>query len=109
MVVTTFFIFLTLFFLGCTSYFVRKECEKMNWYQTGFDIALRGDRISNDDKVSQCRKVEAEISESQLDTGFKAGMNRYCMPDTVYQTGKSGELFNTEFCDTSNISLLHGR
>lgn len=97
---------LTIFLLSCTSYFVRKDCESMNWYQTGFDIALRGDRISNDEKVNQCRKVEAEISESQLDTGFKAGMSRYCMPDTVYQTGKSGELFNTEFCDSSNMSLL---
>ena len=97
---------LTFIYSSCTSYFVRKECEQMNWYQTGFDIALRGDRISNDEKVSKCRKVEAEISESQLDTGFKAGMNRYCMPDTVYQTGKSGELFNAEFCDSSNMSLL---
>ncbi len=102
----TAFALLTLFLFSCTSYFVRKECESMNWYQTGYDIALRGDRISNDGKVSQCRKVEAEISESQLDTGFKAGMSRYCMPDTVYQTGKAGELFNTEFCDSSNMGLL---
>lgn len=97
---------LSSFLFSCTSYFVRKECESMNWYQTGYDIALRGERISNDSKVNECRKVEAEISESQLDTGFKAGMSRYCMPDTVFQTGKSGELFNAEFCDSSNMSLL---
>jgi hypothetical protein len=97
------------FFFSCTSYFVRKECESLNWYQTGFDIALRGDRISNDNKVNQCRKVEAEISESQLDNGFKAGMSRYCQPDTVYQTGKSGETVNTEFCDSSNMGLLQKR
>lgn len=105
-------IFLTIiiqFFFSCTSYFVRKECESLNWYQTGFDIALRGDRISNDEKVSQCRKVEAEISESQLDNGFKAGMSRYCQPETVYQTGKSGDTFNTEFCDSSNMGLLQKR
>jgi hypothetical protein len=94
---------------SCASYFTRKECEKLNWYQVGFDAALRGDRISNDDVVSKCRKADAEISESQLDVGFKAGMNRYCQPDGVFQTGKSGELFNTEFCEPGQISFLRKR
>jgi hypothetical protein len=97
---------LAFFVASCASYFTRKECEKLNWYQVGYDAALRGDRISNDDQVSKCRKAEAEISESQLDVGFKAGMSRYCQPDGVFQTGKSGDLFNTDFCEPGQLSLL---
>lgn len=105
------FIVLALAFVlsSCASYFVRKECEKLNWYQVGYDAALRGERISNDETVNKCRKAEAEISESQLDVGFKAGMSRYCQPDGVFQTGKSGELFNSDFCEPGQISFLRKR
>jgi hypothetical protein len=99
-------LFSTLFLASCTSYFVRKDCEKKNWYQIGYDAALRGDRISNDDIVNTCRKVEADISESQLDVGFKAGMSRYCQVDGVFQTGKNGDLFNSDFCDPGQLSML---
>jgi hypothetical protein len=94
---------------SCANYFVKKDCEKKNWYQIGYDAALRGDRISNDEAVSVCRKAEAEISESQLDVGFKAGMSRYCQADGVFQTGKSGELFNTDFCEPGQLSMLKQR
>ena len=98
-----------LFLSSCSSYMIRKECEKLNWYQVGYDAAMRGDRISNDDQVSRCRKADAEMSESQLDVGFKAGMSKYCQPDTVFQTGKNGDLFNTDFCDSSQASLLRAK
>ncbi len=91
---------------SCTSYFIRKDCEKLNWYQVGYDAALRGERISNDAHVNQCRKVEAEISESQLDLGFKAGMGRYCQAEGAYQTGRAGETFNTEFCESNQLPML---
>jgi hypothetical protein len=94
---------------SCANYFVKKDCEKKNWYQVGYDAALRGDRISNDETVSVCRKAEAEISESQLDVGFKAGMSRYCQPDGVFQTGKSGDLFNTDFCEPGQLSMLKAK
>jgi len=99
----------SLFLSSCVSYFVRKDCEKKNWYQIGYDAAIRGDRISNDEAVSTCRKVEAEISESQLDVGFKAGMSRYCQPDGVFQTGKNGDLFNSDFCEPGQLSMLRQR
>jgi hypothetical protein len=91
---------------GCSSYFIKKDCERLNWYQVGYDSALRGERISNDAHVSKCRKVEAEISESQLDLGFKAGMGRYCQPDGAFQTGRGGELFNNDFCDSQTLPQL---
>lgn len=94
---------------SCANYFIRKNCESLNWYQVGQDIAMRGERVSGDEQVSQCRKVEAEMSESDLDRGFKAGMSKYCQPETVFQTGKSGELFNPDLCDTSNMGLLQKR
>ena len=65
-----FFLIGVLFFSSCANYFMRQQCEKYNWYQLGYDAAMRGERISNDEKVNACRKAEAEISESQLDVGF---------------------------------------
>lgn len=100
---------LALLLSSCASYFVRQECNKLNWYQVGFDAAMRGERISNDDRVGKCRKAEAEISEQQLDTGWKAGMSRYCQPDGVFQTGKNGDLFNTDFCEQGQLSMLRKR
>ena len=94
---------------SCSSYMIRQECEKLNWYQVGYDAAMRGERISNDDSVSRCRKADAEMSETQLDVGFKAGMSKYGQPDTVFQTGKNGDLFNTDFCDGGQANVLRSR
>ena len=74
-----------LFLTSCANFFIRQECEKINWYQYGQDIAMRGDRVSNDDMVNKCRKAEAEMSESKLDQGFKAGMSRYCQPEPLFK------------------------
>ncbi len=95
-----------LFLSSCTNFFIRQECDKLNWYQLGYDAALRGERISNDQQVNRCRRAEAEISDSQLDVGFKAGMSRYCQPETAYQTGKQGDTLNSDFCETNLIGLL---
>jgi hypothetical protein len=99
-------VILFVLFSGCANFFIRQECQKLNWYQLGYDAALRGDRISNDPQINRCRKAEAEISESQLDVGFKAGMSRYCQPETAYQTGKQGDTLNSDFCDSNIIGLL---
>lgn len=101
-----YFFLLTILLSGCANFFIRQECEKQNWYQLGYDAALRGERISNDAQVSRCRKAEAEISESQLDVGFKAGMSRYCQPETAFQTGRQGDTLNSDFCDTNILNLL---
>ena len=94
---------------SCASYMMRQQCEKINWYQHGQEVAMRGDRISNDEMVNSCRKAEAEISESKLDQGFKDGMNRYCQPDTVFQTGKTGEFLNMDLCDPGQMGTLKKR
>ncbi len=94
-------------FSGCANFFIRQQCNKLNWYQLGYDAALRGERISNDPQVNQCRKAEADISESQLDVGFKAGMSRYCQPETAFQTGKQGDTLNSDFCESNLLGLLN--
>lgn len=104
-----FLILCALGFSGCASYFLRKNCESKNWYQHGYDLAMRGQRINSDDFVLQCRKAEAEISESQLDTGFKAGMANYCKPDVVFQTGRNGEVLNFDFCEPGQAKILRAR
>lgn len=94
---------------GCASYFKRKECEAKNWYQYGYDLAMKGVRISNDDFVQDCRKAEAEFSEAQLDNGFKAGMSNYCKPEVVFQTGRNGEHINMDLCDPGQGKFLRAR
>lgn len=91
---------------SCSSYFKRKDCEKVNWYDYGFNVAMSGKRLSNDNFILECKKVEAEMSESQLDLGFKAGMSNYCKPEVVLSTGKKGEFFNAEFCDPGQAKFL---
>ena len=84
---------------GCASYFKRKECEKTNWYQHGHNVAMTGKRLDADDFVKQCQKVEADVSFTELDTGFKAGMSKYCTGDNVFQVGKAGKPFSYDMCD----------
>lgn len=94
---------------GCASYFLRKKCESTNWYQHGFDVAMNGKRPAADDFVVACRKAEANVSEQQLDVGFKAGMANYCKPDVAYKIGRNGEPLNFEFCEPSHTKLLTAR
>lgn len=94
---------------GCASYFKRKECEKANMYQHGFDVAMAGKRLDADDFVKQCQKVEAKFSFTELDTGFKAGMAKYCTSDNVFQVGKSGKPFSYEMCDGESVKKMRAR
>lgn len=94
---------------GCASYFKRKECEAKNWYQYGYDLAMKGQRVSNDNFVAECRKAEAEFSEAELDRGFKAGMSNYCKPEVVLQTGRAGEPINLDLCDPGQARVLRAR
>lgn len=94
---------------SCSSCGLKAECEKTNWYQRGFDIAQKGDRPASDQLTQDCRKNDYEIKEDQLDVGFKAGMAHYCLPDTVYNTGKKGQFFNKEFCDPADLKNLFKR
>lgn len=100
---------LTLLLCSCSSYFKRKDCEAMNWYDYGYQVAMSGKRLSSDNTISECRKVDAAIQESQLDLGFKSGMSNYCKPDIVFGSGKKGQFFNPEFCDPGQVKLLTAR
>jgi len=91
---------------GCTTYLKRKECESKNWQEYGYNLALKGVRPGEDAYVAECRKVEAEMSESALDLGFKSGMSAYCKPDQAYQTGKKGMKINLDFCDSGMGKIL---
>ena len=91
---------------GCASYFKRKSCEQINWFEHGKKVAMSGQWLNSDTTVSECRKVEAEISESQLDQGFKAGMGKYCSNDQAYQTGKMGDFFSRDLCEGPQINVL---
>lgn len=85
--------------LGCASYFKRKSCEEVNWYEYGQKVAMTGKRLEADQFLNECRKVEAEIGETKLDLGYKSGRDRYCTMDEIFNTGKAGHPFSYELCD----------
>jgi hypothetical protein len=95
--------------VACASYFKRKECESTNWFEHGKGVALRGEWLNSDKLVGECRKVEAEMSESQLDLGFKNGMQKYCTADNSYKTGKNGDAFSRDLCEGPEINMLIGQ
>ncbi len=99
-------LFLGLELAGCASYFKRKECEKTNWFQHGYDVAMSGKRLDADDFSKQCQKADAKMSFSDMDTGFKAGMSKYCSGDNVFQVGKSGKPFSYDMCDGENLKKM---
>lgn len=101
--------FLLLSFLGltsCSSYFIRKECEKLNWFEQGKKAALAGAFPASDSTVQKCRKAEADIDEGALDRGFKAGRENYCSVGGAFETGKKGESFNYSLCDGTPRATL---
>ena len=95
--------------MGCASYFKRKECEKTNWFEHGQKVAMSGKRLDADPFVKECRKVEAEFSFTELDTGFKSGMAKYCTGDNVFQVGKAGKPFSYEMCDGESEKKMRAR
>ena len=97
---------ISLLLCSCASYFTRKDCESKNWFDYGYQIAMSGKRLNSDTYLNDCRKVEAEIQESQLDLGFKSGMSNYCKPEIVYASGKKGQFFNSELCDPGQVKML---
>lgn len=100
------FLIAVLSLTGCASYFKKKDCEAINWFEHGKKVALRGEWLNSDKTVMECRQVEANIQESQLDQGFKNGMERYCSPTVAYQTGKSGDFFSRDLCEGPQINVL---
>lgn len=92
---------------SCASYFKRKDCESTNWFNYGEQVALDGRRLSGDQFISECNLADADVAESDLDRGFKSGLEKYCQPETVFQTGKNGHFFSTEMCVGQALSSLH--
>lgn len=95
--------------VGCASYFKRKQCEKVNWFEYGEKLALDGKWINSDQLVNECRKAEADIAESQLDQGFKRGRQTYCTPEQARITGRKGEVFAKDLCDGGALGVALSR
>ena len=91
---------------GCASYFKRQECDQINWYKHGEEIAMRGEWLNADTQLNECRAAEAEISESKLDQGFKSGREKYCTPDNAYAVGRAGDGFSKDLCDSPQLTVL---
>lgn len=69
---------------------------------------MRGQWLNADPVVNECRKVEADIQESQLDKGFKSGVEKYCTKTNAYIIGKNGDFFSRDICEGPQISVLMG-
>lgn len=94
---------------SCASYFTRKSCEATNWFDYGQTVAMEGRRLTGDAFVAQCYEADADVAESDLDRGFKAGMEKYCKPEIVFQTGKEGRFFNPDMCAPEGMNNLKVR
>lgn len=92
--------------VSCSSYWKRKGCEKVNWFQHSYNVAMDGKRLDEDNRYSECKKVETEINAAEVDRGFKAGMANYCTPNTALEKGANGFSFNYNFCDGNVIPKL---
>lgn len=84
---------------SCQNWLTRQTCQKVNWYQRGFDEAMQGKGRRDDPEINRCEKAGYPVPDIQVDVGFKAGMTSYCRPDIVYNQGKTGRVWNDEFCD----------
>lgn len=94
------------FSIGCANWLTRQECDKINWHDHAFQIAMSGKRLTGDPDIDRCRKAEFELPERELDLGFKAGMAKYCEPEIVYATGRNGDFFSPDLCDGGSLSAL---
>lgn len=102
-------IFTFLITASCSNYFTRKGCEKVNWFQHAHDVAMRGQRLEEDNRLKQCEKAETDINSAELDRGFKLGMENYCKPDTAHTKGANGDSYNYDFCDSNMMNKLRAR
>lgn len=91
---------------SCASYLKRQECEKTNWFEHGKQVAMRGAWLNADPLLNECRKVEAEISETQVDLGFKNGVSVYCTPARAEMIGKNGDLYSRDICEGPSINSI---
>lgn len=102
------YLILFILFTGCTSA-LKKQCNETNWFNYGEQVAMSGKRLTGDHFVKSCELEKARVDHSALDVGFKKGMSRYCEPETVFQTGRSGEFFSEDMCDGGNQNKLKAR
>ncbi len=92
--------------MGCASYLKRQQCESINWFEHGKGVAMQGKYLTADSMVNECRKVEAEMQETQLDLGFKSGRETYCSPNHAYSVGKEGDLYPLQLCEGPQVNVL---
>jgi hypothetical protein len=101
-----FYLFALFSFCGCASYWQRKSCEKINWFQMAQKTAMRGQRMEQNPIYKNCQKVEAEMNSGEINRGFKLGMENYCKAEGAFETGRKGQYFNYDFCETSLHPLI---
>lgn len=95
---------------SCSKYFTRKSCEKVNWFQHIYNVAMEGKRPEEDPRYKECEKAETDINSAEVDRGFKAGMENYCKPDTAYAKGAAGSpSINYDFCDSNLAPRMKAR
>ena len=87
--------------LGCSKYFARKECEKINWFEYAEKRALSGQPLESDPFLDKCQKAEAQLSASEMDLGFKSGRAKYCEVSFAKLEAKHGRFYNYDFCNHS--------
>ncbi len=91
---------------GCASYFKKRSCEKTNWYEFGEKVALSGKWLNSNQSLNECRKLEADVDESELDKGFKSGVSQYCTIKNAEYNGRIGGKFSEDICNGPQLNSL---
>lgn len=91
---------------GCASYLKKRSCEKTNWYEFGEKIALSGKWLNSNSSLNECRKLEADVDESELDKGFKSGVAQYCTVRNAEFNGRMGGKFSEDICNGPQLNSL---
>lgn len=91
---------------GCASYFKKRSCNKVNWFEFGEAVALKGKWLNSNSELAECRKLEAEVNESELDKGFKYGVSQYCTVKYAESLGRKGGSFAEDICQGPQLNSL---
>lgn len=86
--------------IGCTSFWQRRGCEKINWFDAAYETAMNGQRLEQNPTYKMCRQVGADMNSGEVDRGFKLGMTNYCLAQRAFDVGRKGDIFNYDFCET---------
>jgi hypothetical protein len=80
---------------GCTT-FSRQECREMDWRQTGYNLALKGNtqNQARDFSKKECSdNFGIQPNYQALIAGYDSGIKKFCTPEFSHQFALEGGIY----------------